>query len=102
MIGLQLPSFSWPGGALGIRLRLVDIARQADELGFHSLWVMDHVFQLPPQTGWNGPDQPMLEAYSTLGYLAGATSRVRLGRLSPAWSTARRGCLPSRSQPWTS
>ncbi len=81
MVGLQLPSFTWPGGAPDIRLRLADIARQADELGFHSLWVMDHLFQLPPETGWNGPDQPMLEAYSTLGYLAGATSRVRLGAL---------------------
>lgn len=78
-VGLQLVSFTWPGGAPEIAHRLKEIARTAEEAGFHSLWVMDHYFQIPP---WGKPeDHPMLEAYSALGYLAGATERIRLGVL---------------------
>jgi F420-dependent oxidoreductase-like protein len=78
-VGLQLASFTWPGGAAEIGRRLVEIARTAEEAGFHSLWVMDHYFQIPP---WGKPeDHPMLEAYSTLGYIAAATQRIRLGVL---------------------
>ena len=78
-VGLQLVSFTWPGGPPEIARRLADIARAAEEAGFHSLWVMDHYFQIPP---WGKPeDHPMLEAYSTLGYLAAATGRIRLGVL---------------------
>jgi F420-dependent oxidoreductase-like protein len=80
-LGLQLPSFSWPGGPAAISERLGQIAAAAEEAGFSSLWVMDHLFQLPEATGWGGPDQPMLEAYTTLGFLAGATSRLELGAL---------------------
>lgn len=77
-IGLQIPSFSWPGGAAEIGKRLAEIARTADEAGFASIWVMDHFFQIDMV----GPvDDPMLEAYSTLGYLAGVTQRARLGTL---------------------
>src|SRR5439155_1676886 len=78
-VGLQLVSFTWPGGAPQIARRLAEIARTAEEAGFHSLWVMYHYFQIPP---WGKPeDHPMLEAYSTLGYLAAATERIRLGAL---------------------
>ncbi|MGH2471574.1 MAG: TIGR03560 family F420-dependent LLM class oxidoreductase [Candidatus Limnocylindria bacterium] len=78
-VGLQLASFTWPGGAREIARRLAEIARTAEVAGFHSLWVMDHYFQIPP---WGKPeDNPMLEAYSTLGYLAAATERIRLGVL---------------------
>jgi F420-dependent oxidoreductase-like protein len=42
---------------------------------------MDHLFQLPAGTGWGGPDEPMLEAYSTLGFLAGVTERIHLGAM---------------------
>ena len=80
-LGLQLPSFSFPGGANALRSRLVEIAQAADANGLESLWVMDHLFQLPEDTGWGGPEEPMLEAYATLGFLAGVTSRVRLGAL---------------------
>jgi len=80
-VGLQLPSFSWPGGPAAIRPRLAQIARAAEDAGFASLWVMDHFFQLPAHTGWGGPDEPMLEAYTTLGYLAAATDRVQLGAM---------------------
>jgi F420-dependent oxidoreductase-like protein len=80
-VGLQLPSFTWPGGPAAIRTRLEDIARTAEASGFASLWVMDHFFQLPAHTGWGGPDAPMLEAYTTLGYLAAFTERMQLGAM---------------------
>jgi F420-dependent oxidoreductase-like protein len=80
-LGLQLPSFTYPGGTPEIRGRLTEIAQAAEAADLESLWVMDHLFQLPADTGWGGPEEPMLEAYSTLGFLAGVTARVRLGAL---------------------
>ncbi len=71
-IGLQLPRFNWPGGPVEIGPRLLDIARTAEDAGFASLWVMDHFFQMEMI---GGPDSPMLEAYTTLGYIAGVTRR---------------------------
>lgn len=77
-IGLQIPSFTWPGGPAQIGPRLVEIAQLADEVGFASLWLMDHFFQIEMA----GPvDDPMLESYTSLGYLAGVTQKVRLGTL---------------------
>lgn len=77
-VGLQLPSFDWPGGSVELASRLGTIARTAEDAGFASLWVMDHYFQLPD---WGPVDSYMLEAYTTLGYLAAATHRIRLGAL---------------------
>ena len=75
-IGLQVSSFTWPGGPEAIAPTLARIARTADEAGFDSIWVMDHFFQIRG----NGPStDPMLEGWTTLGYLAGLTSRARLG-----------------------
>jgi F420-dependent oxidoreductase-like protein len=77
-IGLQIPSFTWPDGDAGIGPRLAEIGTTADEAGFASLWVMDHFFQI----GVIGePEQPMLEGYSALSYLAGVTQRAKLGTL---------------------
>jgi alkanesulfonate monooxygenase SsuD/methylene tetrahydromethanopterin reductase-like flavin-dependent oxidoreductase (luciferase family) len=47
-VGLQLASFTWPGGAPEIGRRLAEVVRTAEQAGFHSLWVMDHYFQIPP------------------------------------------------------
>jgi F420-dependent oxidoreductase-like protein len=77
-IGLQLPSFSWPGGAAEIGSRLAQIGRTADDAGFASIWVMDHFFQIAVV---GPPEEPMLEGYSALSYLAGATKRAKLGTL---------------------
>jgi len=77
-IGLQLPNFTWPGGPSQIPDKLSEIARAADEAGFYSLWTMDHFFQIEMV----GPaDHDMLETYSTLGYLAALTRKVKLGTL---------------------
>jgi F420-dependent oxidoreductase-like protein len=77
-IGLQVPSFSWPDAPASIGPRLAEIARTADDAGFASLWVMDHFFQISMV---GPPEEPMLEGYTTLGYLAGLTKQVRLGLL---------------------
>ncbi len=45
-IGLQIPKFTWPGSNVAISGTLADIARQAEQAGFYSLWVMDHFFQI--------------------------------------------------------
>jgi len=76
-IGLQIPSFTW-GEDRDIGPTLERIGRAADDAGLHSLWVMDHFFQIP---GVGDVRQPMLEAYTTLGFLAAATSRIDLGTL---------------------
>jgi len=75
-VGLQVSSFTWPGGDAAIGPTLARIARQADEVGFDSLWVMDHLFQI---RSVGAPEEPMLEGLTTLGYLAAMTSRIRLG-----------------------
>jgi F420-dependent oxidoreductase-like protein len=74
-IGLQVPDFSWPGGTPTLGAHLATIARTADDTGFEFLAVMDHFFQI---AGVGPPEDPMLEAYTTLGYLAAQTSRVKL------------------------
>src|ERR671929_842707 len=77
-IGLQVPRFTWPEGPEKLGSRLAEIGRTADEAGFASLWVMDHFFQIQ----YVGPiEDPMLEGYSALSYLAGVTERVKLGTL---------------------
>ena len=80
-LGLQLPSFTYPGGPAAIRSTLTEVAQAAQAAGFTSLWVMDHWIQLPEDSGWGGPEEPMLEAYTTLGFLARATDRIALGPL---------------------
>jgi F420-dependent oxidoreductase-like protein len=74
-IGLQVPSFAWPGGNTTLGGDLSSVARTADDAGFEFLAVMDHLFQIG---GVGEPEDPMLEAYTTLGYLAAHTSRVKL------------------------
>jgi F420-dependent oxidoreductase-like protein len=77
-IGLQIPSFTWPGGAEKIGLKLAEIAHNAEDAGFASLWVMDHFFQI---NGVGPVENEMLESYSTLAYLAGLTKKARLGTM---------------------
>jgi F420-dependent oxidoreductase-like protein len=74
-IGLQIPDFSGAGGAEQVGRQLAAVARTADDAGFDSIAVMDHFFQI---SMIGPPEQDMLEAYTTLGYLAGCTSRARL------------------------
>jgi F420-dependent oxidoreductase-like protein len=74
-IGLQIPDFNGAGGARQLGRRLAEVARTADDAGFDSIAVMDHFFQIHVI---GPPEQDMLEAYTTLGYLAASTTRARL------------------------
>ena len=78
-VGLQIIRFDWSNNTRDIRDRLTAIAKLADESGFYSLWVMDHLFQMGDEFG--PADAPMLEGYSTINYLAAITQHVRLGIL---------------------
>jgi F420-dependent oxidoreductase-like protein len=79
-IGLQIPSFKYPGGTADIRPKLKEIVTTAEDGGFYSLWVMDHYYQIKGLFGEAYTD-PMLEAYATLGYFAGLTEKAWLGVL---------------------
>jgi F420-dependent oxidoreductase-like protein len=77
-IGLQIPQFR-PSTPETMRDWLMQTARIADQGGFDSLWVMDHFFQLGR---WLGePETEMIEGYSTLGFLAGVTQKIKIGLL---------------------
>jgi F420-dependent oxidoreductase-like protein len=77
-LGLQIPYFTWPGGPPKLGSRLAEVVRTADDAGFSSIWVMDHLFQIQ---GLGPPELEMLEAYTTLGFIAGHTSRARVGTM---------------------
>jgi F420-dependent oxidoreductase-like protein len=77
-LGLQIPSFTWPGGPERIAPTLAEIAKTAEGAGYDSIWVMDHFFQIPMV---GAADQPMLEGYTALSFIAAHTQRARLGTL---------------------
>src|SRR3989304_8530993 len=79
-IGLQVPRFDWPGSPQNLGAKFADIARTADDAGFSSIWVMDHYFQIDGG-GMGKAEDPMLESYSALNFLAGVTKRARLGTM---------------------
>jgi alkanesulfonate monooxygenase len=80
-VGLHVSNFTWPGGAATLASDLGRVARTAEEQGFAKLSVMDHVWQIG---NIGPPEHEMLEAYTTLGFLAGRTQRIEL----LAWVTA--------------
>ncbi|MEW2352821.1 LLM class F420-dependent oxidoreductase [Spirillospora sp. NPDC029432] len=77
-IGLQIPSFTFSGGPERIGPEFGRMARDADQAGLRSLWVMDHFFQISMV---GPPEEPMLEGYSALAYAAARTERITLGTL---------------------
>ena len=74
--GLQISSFTWPGGPEAIGPTLARIVRDADAAGIDSIWVMDHFFQI---RSVGRPEEPMLEGLTTLGFMAAHSTRARLG-----------------------
>jgi F420-dependent oxidoreductase-like protein len=75
-VGLQICSFTWPGGPEAIAPTLARIVEGADEIGFDSIWVMDHFFQI---RGVGRPEEPMLEGMTALGFMAAHSRQARLG-----------------------
>jgi F420-dependent oxidoreductase-like protein len=76
-LGLQIPNFDLPGVAPAQLLdRLTAIAGAAEDAGFDSLFVMDHLHQIP---GVGPPENRMLEGNAVLAALAARTTRANLG-----------------------
>lgn len=80
-IGLHIADFTWPGGPPNLATDLTRVVTAAEDAGFARVSVMDHVWQI---SMIGPPEHDMLEAYTTLGYLAARTSRIEL----VAWVTA--------------
>jgi F420-dependent oxidoreductase-like protein len=77
-IGIHYANFTHPDWQTELAARLTETARVADQGGAALFTVMDHWFQME---NLGGPAEPMLEGYTTLGYLAGQTEDVRLSLL---------------------
>jgi F420-dependent oxidoreductase-like protein len=78
---LSITNYSWPGSPAALGSELARIVRAADEAGLDTVWVADHLIQADPTST---PDSEMLEAYTTLGFLAAQTRRIRLGTMVTA------------------
>ena len=76
-ISISITNFSW---RTDLRAALARVARAADQGGLYGIWVADHLLQADPYGARPGETE-MLEAYTTLGFLAGVTERVRLGTM---------------------
>lgn len=74
-LGVHVMSFDYPGGPATIGPTLAEVGEAAEEAGLGVLSVMDHYWQMIPV---GGPELNMLEAYTTLGFLAAATKTVEL------------------------
>ena len=74
--GLQVSSFTFPGDNRDIAPTLERVVRTADAVGFDSIWVMDHLFQI---RSVGAADEPMLEGWTALGFIAAHTQRARIG-----------------------
>ncbi|GIM93029.1 LLM class F420-dependent oxidoreductase [Paractinoplanes toevensis] len=89
-LGLAIADFTWPGGNARIGDTLHRLASSAEEAGFSRITVMDHLWQAPVV---GAPEREMLEAYTTLGFLAAATQRVQLLTLVTATTYRDPGLL---------
>jgi F420-dependent oxidoreductase-like protein len=77
-VGVHFLNFTNPGGDAVIAPLLADTAKAADDAGFALFTVMDHYFQM--DRVWPAQN-PMLEGYTALAYVAARTSRIRLATL---------------------
>jgi F420-dependent oxidoreductase-like protein len=92
-VGLNVACFSAPGGPLRLGASLAEVARRAEDAGFESFWVWDHFFWDESPVGPGVTDREMLEAYTTLGYIAGVTTRIRLGTMVTSVTYRHPGAL---------
>jgi F420-dependent oxidoreductase-like protein len=77
-LGLHYWNYSTPSEPARMADTLAETARVAEQAGFSTFTVMDHWFQMEHA---GSAAEPMLEAYTTLGYVAGLTERMTLGVL---------------------
>jgi F420-dependent oxidoreductase-like protein len=83
-VSINVTNYSWPSGrqGQGPGPELAWLVRAADEAGVDTVWVADHLLQADPTAAPD--DTEMLEAYTTLGFLAAHSQRVRLGTMVTA------------------
>jgi F420-dependent oxidoreductase-like protein len=74
-LDIHVPRFTWRGGPASIGPTLTTLAQTAEAVGARTLSVMDHWFQMDMM--WPA-EEPMLEGYTTLGFVAAATERLRV------------------------
>lgn len=89
-LAIHCANLSWPGGPSALGPTLGAVARVADQGGVTTLTMMDHYFQMEHL---GGPAAPMLEGYTSLGFLAGQTTEVELGLLVTGVTYRRPGLL---------
>jgi F420-dependent oxidoreductase-like protein len=74
-LDLHVSRFDWAGGPGGIGPGVARLAQRAEALGVRTMSFMDHFFQMD----WFAPaEDPMLEGYTALAFVAGSTERLRL------------------------
>jgi F420-dependent oxidoreductase-like protein len=74
-LDIHVPRFTWPGGPAAMGSTLTALAKTAEGIGVRTLSVMDHWFQMDMM--WPA-EEPMLEGYTTLGFVAAKTERLRV------------------------
>jgi F420-dependent oxidoreductase-like protein len=89
-LGLHIAATSWQGGATHLGSTLAEVVETAEAAGFDAISVVDHLWQHPVM---GGPEASEIEAYTTLGFIAARTRRVRLLALVTAVSYRHAGLL---------
>src|SRR3954466_11845692 len=74
-LDIHVSRFDWAGGPTGIGPGVADLAQRAEAIGVRTLSFMDHFFQMERMAP---AEDPMLEGYTALGFVAGRTERLRL------------------------
>ena len=74
-LDLHVWRFDWAGSPAGIGPGVADLAERAEAMGVRTLSFMDHFFQMEVAAP---AEDPMLEGYTALGFVAGRTERLRL------------------------
>jgi len=80
-VDLNVANFATPGGPAGLGQALARVARRAEDAGFERFWLWDHFFWDQTPIGPGVTDREMIEAYTTLGFIAGVTRNIKLGTL---------------------
>lgn len=83
-VSLNVTNYSWPDGPAQLASRLTSLATAAEDGGLDTIWVNDHLLQADPGAG--SRERDMLEAYATLSFLTGTTTRIGLGAMVSAIS----------------
>jgi F420-dependent oxidoreductase-like protein len=78
-VSINLTNYSWPNSPQRLGPELARLVGAADQAGLDTVWVGDHLLQADPTAPPD--DTEMLEAYTTLGFLAAHTRRIRLGTM---------------------